>query len=103
MAIGPREAQRRALREKGAGGIAVIEKPRTASPSPEASAAGGRVPPKPPAEIAAAGPDEPKDYTMVVRGLSAKMGDRLERERARLGLRSRNDVAVVVLEKGVPK
>ena len=40
---------------------------------------------------------------MVVRGLSAKMGDRLERERARLGLRSRNDVAVVVLEKGVPK
>lgn len=103
MAIGPREAQRRALREKGAGGIAVAEKRRTAPPLPKAAAGGSGPPKRPPAEVAAAEPEKSKGFALIVRGLSADIGERLERERARRGLRSRNDVAVDVLEKGVPK
>ena len=76
---------------------AAVQKKRTATPSPQ----GSGPPAKPPAQVAAVG--EPGGMDIIVRGLPADMGKRLEAERARRGLRSRNDVAVAVLNKGVPK
>ena len=90
MSVGPREAQRRALREKGAGGIVVLEKPRRALPSAKASP-GWR------------GPERSKGYALLVRGLPEAMRGRLDRTRAKRGLRSVNDAILELLDEGAEK
>lgn len=76
----------------------VARKTRTATPS----AKGSGPPMKPPVEVAGSAP-KGEGSVLLVRGLPDDMKKRLEAERARRGLRSMNDVAVAVLDKGVPK
>lgn len=91
---GEREKQLRALREARAGSVAVKERPK-------ASVSGGHEPPpKPP--IVAASPDR-GNGSMVIRGISDALLNRLERARAQRGLRSRNDVVLAILNEGTPK
>lgn len=76
----------------------VKERPRAAV---KAGASGGREPPVPPGAVLVG--DGGGGVTLLVRGLPSDIGKRLDAERARRGMRSRNDVAVAVLDKGVPK
>lgn len=79
----------------------VTQKTRTATPSVKADPGGAKRPPVPPVEVVA--PSLGEGVDLFVRGLPMDMIRRLEAERGRRGLRSRNAVAVAVLDKGVPK
>jgi hypothetical protein len=104
MSVGPREAQRRALREKGAGGIAVLEKTRTAPPSPKAAAGGSGPPKRPPgSEVVAGGPEKSKGFALLVRDIPDPLRGRLERTRAKRGLRSVNAAVLELLDEGAEK
>lgn len=98
-------------REKAAakGGITTKERPkapvqktRTAPPSPKAEASGSGPPEKPPLSAAAAGRSPGPISTWLVKGPTSLLA-RAERERAKRGLRSRNDAIVAVLEEGLVK
>lgn len=111
MAIGPKEKQRRALQAARAGNSVVAvkdepskvaQKPRTPPASPKAEVAGADAPEKPPLSAAAAGRQPGPVSTWLVKG-STSLLDRAERERAKRGLRSRNDAIVAVLNEGLVK
>ena len=80
---------------------AAVQKTRTAPPSVKADPGGAKKPPAPPVEVVS--PSSGEGIDLFVRGLPVGMIRRLEAERERRGLRSRNAVAVAVLDKGVPK
>lgn len=110
MAIGPKEQQRRALQAARAGNSdiavkerpAVVQKTRTPSASPKAASGGSGPPEKPALSAAAAGRQPGPVSTWLVKGPTSLLA-RAERERAKRGLRSRNEAIVAVLEEGLVK
>lgn len=76
----------------------VVQKTRTPPASPKAASGGSG----PPLSAAAAGRQPGPVSTWLVKGPTSLLA-RAERERAKRGLRSRNDAIVAVLEEGLVK
>lgn len=106
MAMGPKEAARRALREAKAQGV---QKKRTPAASPKAEA----LPVPVVAEVASEegekintrGPGRPRgpERVPILVKVSPEMIRRLGRTKARLGLETRNDTINAILDKGADK